>query len=178
MRRGHIKKEDRGTENQRRSSLPPPVAKHKLPPEGILSADMAAPPALVIVGKEKTNQRFLEAAYNCDFEQIKILSEAVDMDTQDEIGNTALMHVVSACDVESTKFLIEKGADVDISDKDGKTALMIACEYGELGIAKLLVENKADVNAVDEKDRSALDYAVKNNNHEIAEFLRKNDAWE
>ena len=175
MRRSHAKKEDRvkqGSKRERRDSLPPVNGKHKPKSETIVSADMAAPPpALVVVDKKKINQKFLDAAYSDDFETVKDLVDAVDVNARDEIGYSALMRFVECGNLEAVEFLIEKKADVNAADKDGITALMLAASYDQLEIVKLLVENKAKVNVAEDYGRSALDYAVKNGNYDIVEFL-------
>lgn len=165
MRGSETKKEARGSE-RKRDSLPPVSNKHKPQPETI------------IVGKEKVNQMLLDAAYEDDFERLKVLAEVADINARDEIGYNALMRSVECGNLEAVKFLIEKGADVDCADKDGITATMIAASYSEIEIVKLLVEKGAEINVVDDFDKSALDYAKKNNNQGIVEFLKGKDAWE
>jgi len=179
MRGSQTKKEDRVRKGSKRESMPPVNGKHKPPSETIISADMAAPPpALVLVDKKKINQKFLDAAYSDDFEMVKNIADAVEVNIRDEIGYSALMRFVECGNLEAVEFLTDKKADVNAADKDGITALMIAASYNQLEIVKLLVKKGAEINVVDDFDKSALDYAVKNNNHEIVEFLRANDAWE
>ena len=81
--------------------------------------------------------------------QLLLDVKKIDVNTQDNIGETALMKAITNGDLEIVKSLIEKGADVNIKAKyaTGYTALMLASLEPDIKIIKLLIKKGADVNA-------------------------------
>ena len=141
---------------------------------------------------------FLEAARRGDVEQLKSLISSVNVDVQNEKGETALMlaaqeghigtevaadwrqsgtYMREAAVIRHTGvmvMLIEARAGVNFQDDKGRTALMLAAEGGHAEAVKLLITKGASVKAQDEYGRTVLMYAyVRGGGYiEIAEMLQ------
>lgn len=105
---------------------------------------------------------FLVAAYCGDTHRIHDLlkSKAVDVDSKDSYGSTAL-HLSSARGHASIVNALLPQADLSARDADGRTALHLAAAYGHQSIVAMLL-GRDGVN-VDEKDnagRTPLQLAV------------------
>jgi len=75
------------------------------------------------------------------------LTAGMDVNSQDEDGNTALMMAVWFSyteDVEIVRLLLDNGADLNVKDKDGWTALMSARHPV---VAQFLIDQGADIHA-------------------------------
>ena len=75
----------------------------------------------------------MKACYNrFSIDTIKlILSKNIDINKQNDDGETALMHAVTYYDFEGVKLLLDFGADMDIKSKRSNTALFGAFLYKE-----------------------------------------------
>jgi uncharacterized protein len=90
-----------------------------------------------------------DATKNGDIEVIEqLLETGVDVNTEDEDGQTPLRCAADAGHTDVTKMLIEHGADVNARGRRGYIALHRAVEKGHTETARLLLEHGADVNAV------------------------------
>src|SRR5690606_26697296 len=69
------------------------------------------------------------------------------LDSQDELGNSALMLAVNENAKNTVFLLLEKGAKLDIKNNQGETALLLAKKQGYTHIIQLL----SDYQAVNEK---------------------------
>ncbi|KAH9108664.1 hypothetical protein AeMF1_016180 [Aphanomyces euteiches] len=98
--------------------------------------------------------------------------ELIDVDQQDENGNTALMLAArgtSKLSVEYVQILISREADVDIKNKDSRTALMIAAVAGNVDIVELLLNQMAEIDIQDKDGKTCLDLVKElSNNPAIA----------
>lgn len=101
---------------------------------------------------------------------VELIENGIDVNFQDEDGNTALMHAARWASDDSelsivTK-LIELGADPNIQNVLGETALMLAFErftdpdVDNFEIVNTLIKNGADLNIQTKKGKTALLYAV------------------
>ena len=81
---------------------------------------------------------FLEAARRGDTEQSKKLIHSVDVDVQNENGETALMLAARGGHAVVVEMLIKAGADVTVQDEFGRVAEMFASLRGHVQIAKML----------------------------------------
>jgi len=113
---------------------------------------------------------------NHDLEMISNLVERLppeDVNTQDNIGNTALI-LVSFCDyTEIVKLLLQKeGIDVNIQSGNENTALIYASMCGNIEIVKLLLEKEGiDVNIQNNFGYTALTCPFMRNRTEIVKLL-------
>ncbi|HNI94438.1 MAG TPA: ankyrin repeat domain-containing protein, partial [Leptospiraceae bacterium] len=87
-------------------------------------------------------------------------------------GNTPLHNAAESDDLDTVKYLIEKGADIRIKDKDGNTPLHKAAESGELNIVKYLIQKGADVNAKNNQGFTASEWGEKKRVTAPAEYLK------
>lgn len=112
----------------------------------------------------------------------KLLENKADVNTQDNDGRTALMHIDydsnNGRNIKAIKLLLKYNANVNIQDNNGCTALM-SCYADEAEIfAQLLLENNADINTQDNDGLTALMYWVKNacnTDIKFAKLLLKNN---
>ena len=51
------------------------------------------------------------------------LQDGVDINAQDDEGETALMKAIDATELDQVEWLLTNGADVNIRDESGETAL-------------------------------------------------------
>lgn len=99
-----------------------------------------------------------------DVAESNISKENYTINTQDEIGNTAMHRAVTNGDVELVAALIGKGAKINLKNKWGHTSLIIAVNYNYNNIIKLLIQNGAEVDVVDNIHWSPLLLSIDNNN--------------
>ena len=94
-----------------------------------------------------------------------ILKHSYNLNNQDRLGETALMHLVEkrrfeVNSIEKLKLLLARKPDLNLRNKYGKTALMLALRSANstLGI-QLLLEHGASVNERNDEGQTALWYA-------------------
>lgn len=88
-------------------------------------------------------------------------------------SDVILLHLaVEEGNLNTIKFLIEKGADINVKDNQGKTPLHLAAERESPYIIKYLVKKGANINAQDENGYTALHYA---SNTDVMRFLIENN---
>ncbi|MEI0608195.1 ankyrin repeat domain-containing protein [Brachyspira pulli] len=75
----------------------------------------------------KNEKAFLKAAENGDIETVRyLINSEVDIDAQDNDGNTALSIAVLSGNSSTVKLLLDYSADHSIKNKYGQTAMDIA----------------------------------------------------
>ena len=88
-------------------------------------------------GKEL--KTFMAAAENGQTKKIrKYIEEGVDVNTKDELGNTALMLASKWGRTGTVKLLIEGGASIHLKNSKGETAITIADNEGYRQVGKVL----------------------------------------
>lgn len=75
----------------------------------------------------------------------KILLNKVDINSNDQEGNTALMEAVKKGYAKAVKTLVQNGADINMSDVYGVTPIVEAAGRGYVEIVKMLLSNGANV---------------------------------
>ncbi|EQC33891.1 hypothetical protein SDRG_08572 [Saprolegnia diclina VS20] len=85
-----------------------------------------------------------------------ICATDIDLDKQDEDGETALMVAASLGRNDYVKFLVSKSVNVDLQNKEGKTALMLAAKGCHMKVVGLLLEASAEVYLTDKNGDSVL----------------------
>lgn len=111
----------------------------------------------------------------------EIILRGANIDTQDDIGRTALMIAVGrgalathrsySKSTEISEHIVESGANINVSDSSGWSALMYASEIDNIENVTLLLNNSADVNAADIRGRTPLMNAAYWNNIEVVTEL-------
>ncbi len=79
------------------------------------------------------------------------LNDGIDINSVDELGNTALIVAAAENQKSIFKLLLAQGANVNAQSHDGTTALMNAALHGNLEIAKALIDagSKVDLHKSD-----------------------------
>ncbi|MBQ8750945.1 MAG: ankyrin repeat domain-containing protein [Alphaproteobacteria bacterium] len=125
-------------------------------------------------GKKGANIKKLEyiLALKCDV-------NAVDGRT----GETALMIMAKAGNIEMVDYLLKKGANVNFKfvgrggvNLQGDSALIYAVRYGHIEVAKKLIENGGNVNDKNLAGQSVLGVACYNNREDMVDLLISNGA--
>jgi ankyrin repeat protein len=94
------------------------------------------------------------------FEMEAALSEGIDVDVRDKLGETPL-HVAAVMGYkEASTLLIESGADVNAQDERGLTPLHAAAWMGHEEIVALLIAKGAEINAKGDGGVAALHTAA------------------
>lgn len=120
----------------------------------------------------------LALAVKADFVVIvKLLVEAgVDLDYQDDQGETALHVAARFGHAECARILLEERngqkVDMEIAEKSfGWTALFVACVDGHIDIVKLLIAANAGLEKLDTSGWTAKEHAALRGHMDIAEIL-------
>ena len=98
-------------------------------------------------GHTKIVELLLDYHINSRFFKYVGLDEEIDMNIQDDKGQTALVKSIIYNNLEVTRLLIENDCDVNKADNEAKTALHYALFEGKDEIAIFLVLYGADINA-------------------------------
>ncbi len=103
----------------------------------------------------------------------KMIAQGVDIEAENEDGETALY---LACDWEKPEvvsLLLKAGANINIKGKYKDSLFYEACESGNEDIVSMLVKAGADVNSKNRYKNPALFAACENGNSEIVSLLIK-----
>ncbi len=100
-----------------------------------------------------------------------LLYQGVDINQQDELGNTALIAASAERYPAITQFLLKQGADVHLLTNDGTSALMNAAGNGRLDNVKMLLRAGAELDAENNQGETALVYAIKFGHGDIVDYL-------
>jgi len=126
--------------------------------------------------KEHTNENFFAELIKKEFDENwleeGLKSEFIDIDHQDEDGNSFLLQALKASKFRAAEWLLKHGANTELKNKAGKSAINIAIEKNSLPVVKGLLElEKIDVNQRDIDGRSLLQNVVVWGNHKMAKLL-------
>ena len=100
------------------------------------------------------------------------MDKGVDVNSNTDVGPTALM---TACNNENTnivQILIDNGANINWKDSDGVTAINEASFREKPEIVSLLLDNGADMNAADKWGDTALTKAIEYENTDIVRLIK------
>lgn len=100
-----------------------------------------------------------------------LLYQGIDINQQDELGNTALIAASAERHPAIIRFLLKQGADVHLITNDGTTALMNAAGSGRLENVKMLLHADAELDAKNNQGETALVYAIKFGHADIVDYL-------
>lgn len=78
--------------------------------------------------------------------------------------------------METTEYLISRGAAVNARDHSGLTALHFAASTDKAALVDLFIRNGADMNAIDKFGRTPLKFAIESRSVEAVDILRQRGA--
>ena len=113
--------------------------------------------------------RFVISKSNLNF--IKEFIKQINVNTQDNSGQTALILASIEGYKDIVKILLQKEANVNIQDHYGQTALILASIEGYKDIVKILLQKEANVNIQDHYGQTALIYASQYGHKDIVKLL-------
>jgi uncharacterized protein len=118
-------------------------------------------------------EQLFQAAKNGDVEALEdILNGDIDVNSNNILGESALMFAIDGCQSEATRMLMAKGAQFEYHTKLGYTPLIRASALGCSEIVKMLIEKKAAINKEDPHHKfNALSKAIERNHPEIVQLL-------
>jgi ankyrin repeat protein len=99
----------------------------------------------------------------------------VDINIQDENGNSSLHYAVLLPSENMVYLLCEKGIDVDIINKDKISALHIAAEYNLINIFIHITINGGAYDFISVDNNTPLDIAVKYDNKAVKDYIDELD---
>ncbi len=102
-----------------------------------------------------------------------LLAAGVDLNAQDNYGDTALITAASRGYKKIVAMLIKAKVNLDIQDKYNYTALMKAADYGLEDIVAMLITAKANLDKQDNNGYTALDLAKIHKYKKIEKMLEQ-----
>ena len=101
---------------------------------------------------------------------------AIDLDTLDSYGDTALSWGASSGHGAVVNILLTKGANPDTTNRFGRTPLILAAKFGSEAAVCLLLAKGAKLDITDNGSDTALIWAARNGNEAIVRRLLANGA--
>eukprot|EP00931_Biecheleriopsis_adriatica_P073066 TRINITY_DN47426_c0_g1_i1.p1 TRINITY_DN47426_c0_g1~~TRINITY_DN47426_c0_g1_i1.p1 ORF type:complete len:407 (-),score=91.02 TRINITY_DN47426_c0_g1_i1:9-1202(-) len=95
----------------------------------------------------------------------------VDLDMQNNNGNTALIFAVRNNHVDIVKVLLDFRASLDVRNNKCMTPLMYAARAGQADLVQLLVQNGADLNLQNSDGDTAIMLSLLRNRWDISRYL-------
>ena len=108
---------------------------------------------------------------NIEIIKIFVNETEININIQDENGNTALINASGKGNLEIADYLINNGADINHQNKSGLTAIMNAAEKNKFYAIKLLLSNNADVSKSDYTGRTLREIAEDSRDKRILKLL-------
>jgi ankyrin repeat protein len=127
---------------------------------------------------EKINLQLVDAAAYGNLKKVKFLIEedGVDINSRDDLGDTALHQSAKGGNIRIIKYLVEKKADLNIKNNDGKSPLHYAVSEANFEAVKYLVENGADINTQNKFGNTPLHNATFSGYLAIVKYLLEKGA--
>ena len=101
-----------------------------------------------------------------------LLDAGADINTQDEVGRSALMEACIAFKRDTIALLLNRNANVNLFDNNGCTALMRAAYGGYASLVEKLLSYGADKDMQDKQGNTALDYVRESNRAQLEPILK------
>ena len=125
-----------------------------------------------------TNKIFLEELYKKKIDEQALLdilnSHKVDINYQDENGDTFLHHCLYKLKFKSSLFLIENGIDILLENNNKLNVLVLAVEKENLAVIEAIIsKNKIDLDKKYDYSRTLLKDIVINGQNDIAKLFIK-----
>ena len=120
------------------------------------------------------NNSIHKAARDGNIDAVEVLlKKDVDINIQDENGETALMLASQNGHHQIVELLLKEHADINQQNENEWTALMIASQNGHHQVVELLLKEHADINTQEKDGWTALMLASQNGHHQVVELLLK-----
>jgi ankyrin repeat protein len=104
---------------------------------------------------------------------------AIDVNTRDDTGATAIFCAMENRQYDVVKLLLEKKADSKIGNQHRKTILHLAAEQGNKALVKMLIEQyDHDLNGTTNDELTPLHLAAQNLHKPVIEYLLQRDEEE
>ena len=94
--------------------------------------------ALISALADHSNPQMTPERVHAQVERLLSLADKIDVNAQNEKGETALMRAIRLGNIEVIKLLLSRGARVNASDVLGETAFVLAYKKNDPGLEKLL----------------------------------------
>lgn len=88
-------------------------------------------------------------------------------------GWSALHYAATGPDAQAVRLLLDRGAEVNAASPNGSTPLMMAAQYGSETSVKLLLERGADVKLRNQRELTAVDFARLSGREPLTRMLGK-----
>lgn len=123
------------------------------------------------------DQEFLTAVENDQIPLVKeLLNRGVNINYQDQSGNTALLYAINNNNQEMVKILLTHGANPNLEDQRGVTPLILATSENATSIVQELLNHGANPNQQDKWEETPLYFAARNGNLDMLETLLNHGA--
>ncbi|CAG8521283.1 34133_t:CDS:2, partial [Gigaspora margarita] len=123
--------------------------------------------------KDSGKTPLMIAAYlDCQKTVNYLLKSNVEVDLQDEFGETALFQAAAAGNADVVKTLLKDDASVDLSNTSNVSPLLIAAYHGHSYACRMLLDRgHANINQRDMTNKTAIAYAAHNGHGPAVETL-------
>jgi len=114
------------------------------------------------------------AIRSIDYTSINVLlSDATDVDTVDQNGNTPLMVAAHVGNPRIMNIILSHNPTINKQNNEGMTALMIAAEAGQFHAVQKLVAHGADQSILNTNGNTAVTLASKFGHNQIVTFFQE-----
>ncbi|CAG8683702.1 4472_t:CDS:2 [Cetraspora pellucida] len=105
----------------------------------------------------------IASSLDCQMTVNYLLKADVDVDMQDESGETALFQAAAAGNADVAKILLKYDASVNLSNNSSVSPLMIAAYHGHSYACRILLDRgRANIDQRDMTEKTAISYAAHN----------------
>lgn len=112
------------------------------------------------INRSTGGRTIMQASILRRFEEVQnFVDNGFNIDQQQRIEMTALMHAVQTNDYEMTGFLISLGANVNLEDNNGSTALIFAAQQGSIRLVRIILSAGSRIDHHQNDGLSAIMYA-------------------
>jgi len=123
---------------------------------------------------DELNEDFFSYLEEGNIDKVKeYISCGVNIEMEDDYGNTAICIASENGFVELIKMFIEKKADFNHKNSDGMTPLMLAVKEQKLDAVKYLITKKAEIKIESGEGLTAYDYSKQGDNKDIEAILEE-----
>jgi len=125
----------------------------------------------------KHNQSLLDAAIACEFDDAfdLLIKNYINLNTQDDSGNTPLIYTILYNKIGYFKRLVREGANLNLTNNKGESAIMVALNQRKMDMAHILLDSNVDLKVVDKNDENICFSIVRSHNlNLLKEITSKN----